>query len=144
MGKAFCIERVASKEVDLFTFHAITDLAVNTPDFELKINPRVAAGEVPNSSWFAVVEGCGRFSTRAAGSFFPVRSRRTIRALGSPNNPNTCSRGLKPGNRYASERCLFITLKECQFLIDLSSPYLFILQYHIAHTLAVFTHSSPR
>jgi predicted DNA-binding transcriptional regulator YafY len=31
--------------------------------------------------------------------FFPVRSRRTTRALGSPNTPETCSFGRNPGKR---------------------------------------------
>lgn len=50
MGKAFGIERVASNEVDSFALHAITDFAVNTSDFEFKINSRITAGEVPHPS----------------------------------------------------------------------------------------------
>jgi hypothetical protein len=41
-------------------------------------------------------------SARAAGRFFPRRSSRKIRALGSPKMPRTVASGRKPGNRKAS------------------------------------------
>jgi hypothetical protein len=46
-----------------------------------------------------VVEGSVNRAAGATQSFFPLRSRRRMRALGSPKIPRTIETGRKPGNR---------------------------------------------
>jgi hypothetical protein len=46
-----------------------------------------------------VVEGAMNHPTSAADRFFPLRSRRRMRALGSPKIPRTMDVGRKPWNR---------------------------------------------
>jgi len=88
-GEPLGVERVVGQEGKLFLFHLAAPSAQNTPDLQLEIDPRVAAGEIANQAEFAVVEGPGDSTANPADSFFCLRVNRMTRALGSPKIPTT-------------------------------------------------------
>ena len=99
VGEPLRVEGVVGEKVERFPFHRAADPTKDPPDRDLKVHPRVAAGEIPNEAKLVVVEGSVNRPAGTAKSFFPLRSRRRIRALGSPKIPRTIETGRKPGNR---------------------------------------------
>src|SRR5207249_11623967 len=78
----------------------------HTPDLGLQVDACITAGEVTDPPGLAVVEGAVCLAAGATRRFFRRRSKRTIRALGSPKMPRTVAWGRNPGKRYASiSRC---------------------------------------
>jgi hypothetical protein len=112
-GEALGVERVAGQEVQPFGLHLAAPAAVHTPDLQFEPDPRVAAGQVPDSSRLAVVPARLGASASAADRFFPRRTRLRTRACGSPNTPRTVALGRQPGNRYASSRRRRLGLGRC-------------------------------
>nr|ART40550.1 L693 [uncultured bacterium] len=101
-SEAFGIERVVGQPGHLLLFHGPTALTSHAPDFDLQIDPRVATGEVAHPAYLVVVERPRHRAADATGSFFPRRTSRKTRALGSPKTPCPLALGRKPGNRYVS------------------------------------------
>ena len=103
-GEAPSVERIVGQPGQLLLLHGQATPAEDTPDFDLQVDARVAAGEISDATGLVVVEGPLAPSAGPTRRFFPRRTRRTIRALGSPKSPRTVGSGRKPGNRYASSR----------------------------------------
>jgi hypothetical protein len=101
-GKALGVKRIVGYPGQLLLLHVAAVVAEHPPEFDLQINPRIAAGKIPNAAHFVIVEAPGPSTTDPTKSFFPWRKRPMTRALGSPKMPCTAVLGRKPGKRYAS------------------------------------------
>ena len=99
VGKPFRVKRVVPDPGKAFCLHGSAVLTINPADFHFQIDPQIPAGLVSDQSCFSVVECARNFSTGSTNCFFPLRWSRMIRAYGSPNNPLSMIRGMKPGNR---------------------------------------------
>jgi len=49
-GKPLCVERAVGQKGKLLLFHLAAPSAQNTPDLQLEIDPRVAAGKIADQS----------------------------------------------------------------------------------------------
>ena len=118
-GKAFGVERIVGKKVQLLPLHLAAAPAENSSNLEFQIDPHVARWQIANASRGSVVPTHGGSATFLADCFFERRNSVMGRALGSPKMPRTVSCGLKPANRYASCRRLRLgnlaMAKSCQF-----------------------------
>src|SRR5919198_1346137 len=118
-GKPLRVERSFGKEIELLAPHLAATAALQPPNFEFQIDPRVAAGQIPHPPCRAVVPARVRPTTFLADRFFERRTRVMTRAFESPKTPRTPSSGQKPTNRYASRRRLRLRevaiATSCQF-----------------------------
>ena len=85
-------------------------------------------------------KSCGASAHTRHKPFFCRRTRTTIRATGSPNNPRTVASGRAPANRYwsCSRRCLPIA-KSCQVLrsaTEVSMPFFLMSVYFMFSYIA--------
>jgi len=99
VGEPLRVEGIVGEELQRLPLHLPAPLAQDPPDRDLQVHPRVAAGEISDETDLVVVEGSVNRSAGTTQSFFPLRSRRRMRALGSPKIPRTIETGRKPGNR---------------------------------------------
>jgi hypothetical protein len=86
-SKPLRIERVVGQELQPLALHSAATAALNAPNFELEVDPRVAAGQIASPTRAPVVPPRLRSTAAAAGRFFEHRTRRRTRALGSPKTP---------------------------------------------------------
>src|ERR1700730_6659981 len=116
-GEPLGVERVVGQPGELLLLHGTAPPAVHAPDLHLQVDPRIATREVSYPANLVIVESPVAAPTDTTNRFFPRRSRRTTRALGSPKMPRTVARGRKPGNRYvSSRRRCFRIAQSCQVL----------------------------
>ncbi len=101
-GETLRVERVVRQERQPLAFHRSAAPTVNPSDFQLEVDPSIAAGQVPHPSRRAVVPTTARLSAGAAAGFFPRRMSVITRTRGSPKTPRTVACGRNPENAYAS------------------------------------------
>jgi len=99
VGEPLRVEGIVGEEGKRLPFPLPAPFAQDPADGDLKVNPGVPAGEIPDQANLVVVEGAVNRSADTAQSFFPLRLSRRMRALGSPKIPRTVEAGRKPGNR---------------------------------------------
>ena len=107
MGKAFGVKRVVRQELQALAFHCATTPTLNSPDFDLQVDPYAATREVAHLASASVVPAALRLPTRAADCFFERRTRVMTRAVGSSKMPRTVGNGRKPSNLYVSDNRRF-------------------------------------
>jgi hypothetical protein len=107
--KAFGEVRIVRQKVQPFALHGAAAAACDPPHFEFQNNPKSCARQVANLPHPPVVPPRLDPSATIANRFFERRSRRTIRAFGSPNKPRTVALARKPANEYPSDR------RRCRF-----------------------------
>ena len=116
-GEALGVERMVRQPVQALLLHLPAALALDAPDLQLQVDPRVPTRQVADAAPPAIVARTMAAPTRATACFFPRRRRRMTRALGSPNIPWTVRLGRKPGKRYVSHRRRCVRIPEsCQIL----------------------------
>src|SRR4030043_200049 len=93
-GKPLGVERVVAQEGELFLLHLAAPSAQNTPDLQLEVDARVAAGEVSDQPELPIVEYPVDRTASSADCFFVLRVNPMTRALGSPKIPDTFCLGV--------------------------------------------------
>src|SRR6266508_5118799 len=101
-GEALGVERIVGQEGEPFLLHRATAPTGHAPDFDLQVDPHVAAGEISDAALRAVVPAALPPAAGPAGRFFDRRVSVMMRAWGSPKIPVTVGLGRNPGKRYAS------------------------------------------
>ena len=77
--------------------------------------------------------------------FFPVRTRRMTRALGSPKIPETMCWGGKPGNRYVLQSLRYRAMEnQYHFLTPVPTYESLVPKRFSAYSMTNFTHSIGR
>jgi hypothetical protein len=102
IGEPFGVKPVVGQEGQLFLFHGTTTPAEDSSNLQIEINPDIAAVLVPDAPDLVVVPAPLDMAAASAGCFFSRRTRKIIRAPGSPKIPLTWSTGRNPGKRYWS------------------------------------------
>src|SRR5271167_2112610 len=100
--KALGVKGVVGKPGQLLLLHLGATPAAHPTALELQIDSGVSRREVSHLAQLAIVDSARGPTTGSAQSFFPRRSSRTMRTLGSPNTPRTAARGRNAGKRYTS------------------------------------------
>src|SRR6266540_1219236 len=101
-GEALGVERIVGQEGEPFLLHLATAPTGHAPDFDLEVDPHVAAGEISDAALLAVVPAALPPAAGPAGRFFDRRVSVMMRAWGTPKIPVTVELGRNPGKRYAS------------------------------------------
>ena len=101
-GKALGVKRSGAHPRQLLLFDRATAPTPHPSHLDLQVQPGVPARQVANPAPFAVVESPLDPPTDATRGFFPRRTSRRTRALGSPKRPCTVVLGRQPGKRYVS------------------------------------------
>ena len=122
--KALGIKRIVGEEIQLVALHLAAASALDAPDLELEIAPRVVARQVSDRTRLAIVPVRMQPATGTAACFFERRTSVMTRAPGSPNTPRTVVSGRNPMNAYVSHRWrlrvrLFAIWTGCQKLASL-------------------------
>ena len=89
VGEPLRVEGIVGDKLQRLPLHLPAPFAQDPSDRDLQVHPRVAAGKIPNQPDLVVVEGSMNRPAGATKSFFPLRSSRRMRALGSPKIPRT-------------------------------------------------------
>jgi hypothetical protein len=144
-GKSLGIERVVRKPLESLLLHFLAPSAKNPSDLHLQVNPHVPAGEVPNPSDLPVVEGMMNKAAHSARRFFPLRTSRMTRALGSPKIPETVCWGRKPENRYVSQSLRYRAMEnQYHFCNPFPTYESLVPKGYLAYSKTNFTHSIGR
>jgi len=116
-GKAFGVKRIVGQPAQRLLLHGAAAPAGHAPDLELQVHPSVATGEIAHAADLVIVERSPNSPAGPTCRFFPRRTRRTRRALGSPKRPRTTRSGRNPGKQYASSSRRFFRIRSsCQFI----------------------------
>src|SRR5205823_1897677 len=95
-------KRLGAHPRQLLLFDRATAPTPHPSHLDLQVQPGVPARQGANPAHFAVVESPLDTPTDATRGFFPRRTSRRTRALGSPKRPCTVALGRQPGRRYVS------------------------------------------
>jgi hypothetical protein len=93
------VERIVGEEGEPFLLHRATTPTGHAPDFDLEVDPHVAAGEIADPALLAVVPAALRPAAGPTGRVFDRRLSVMRRAWGSPKIPVTVGLGRNPGKR---------------------------------------------
>ncbi len=102
VGKALGIKRIVRQKLQPLPLHFAAASAIHSPNLELQIHPRVAAGQIPNLTNSSVVPTTLHPCAAAVCRFFDRRTRLTMRAFGLPKIPRTVGCIRNPPNAYVS------------------------------------------
>ena len=106
VGEALGVMRVVGQECQSLASRLATTAASHPPHLEFEIDPGIPVGQIAGATYRAIVPAVVHRAAGTADRFFSRRTSVITRALGSPNTPRSIARGRKPGNRYASARCI--------------------------------------
>ena len=116
-GEALGVKRVVGQPVQRLLLHCAAAPAGHATALELQVHPSVTTGEIAHATELVIVESSPDSPAGPTGRFFPRRTRRTRRALGSPKRPRTMGSGRNPGKQYASSSRRFFRIRSsCQFI----------------------------
>jgi hypothetical protein len=122
--------------------------APEAPDatyLDLQVHARIATRQVADLSHFVIVEGPGRRATHPTACFFPRRTRRKMRALGSPKTPRTDALGQNPANRYVSISRRSVGIAQaCHVFPHCNTPQTLTQRHFPTSQFDFFTHSIGR
>src|SRR5713101_1151623 len=122
-AEALGVEGVVREPRELLLLHLLAAPAAHATGLDLQVDSGVCCREVSYPTQLAIVDSPRCSTADPAQSFFPRRSRRTMRALGSPNSPRTEARGRNPWKRYSStNRRRFPIADSCQVSPTLETP----------------------
>lgn len=111
-GKMLCVARVLGQPVQMFYMHAATPRAVDTPAFELQVDPPSHHREVSYLQQLLVVTSSTALTTVTTHRCFFLRLSWMTRAYRSPYLPSNFDAVVKPGNANSAriDRGFFMAL----------------------------------
>ena len=122
-GKALGVKGVVGEPRQLLLLHLGATPAAHPTALDLQVDSGVSRRQVSHPAQLAIVDSARGSTADSTHSFFPRRSSRTTRTLGSPNTPRTAARGRNAGKRYTSTNRRFLPIaNSCQVFRPRKTP----------------------